>query len=351
MKKLLLILNAVLVCSSMLSCQNYIKMHEKFEWEPGHSAPKNYPMEIYRIQFIYADNSAISWPTPVAGIGADKWGRDAGGVSVGADQKPIPVGLNITWLSYAENQFYTGSFKLPYDTMLELFKKGWTDTDGFGTYDHIIVGMAPGGIVEVWLSGAAHTVDVARFQATKTTMNMKDFAPDAFTDDQKKYVQQIMEDTAVEENLAKNGISYGLWDKYRQRFLLRPKIVYDWVSPLKTEQILLNYYNGEAEVISPEMIEKSEYGSRARPQKMLFYWYVDWGGKHQGYQLPIEFNEAEIMKAFTEVYGANYNPENKTEGDLIVEVNRGNDSFRVFLQDNSKKVELLQSTGEIYLIN
>jgi hypothetical protein len=153
------------------------------------------------------------------------------------------------------------------------------------------------------------------------------------------------------DNLAKNGIPYGLWDKYRQRFLLRPKIVYDWVSPVKTEQILLNYYNGEAEVISPEMIEKSEYESRARPQKMLFYWYVDWGGKHQGYQLPIEFNEAEIMKAFTEVYGANYNPENKIEGDLVVEVNRGNDSFRVFLQGNGKKVELLQSTGEIYLIN
>jgi hypothetical protein len=312
-------------------------------------------MEIYRIRFIYADSSIVSWPTPVAGIGADKWGRDAGGVSVGADQKPIPVGLNITWLSYTENQFYTGSFKLPYDTMLELFKKGWADTDGFGTYDHIIAGMAPGGVIVVWLSGAAHTVDVARFQATKTTVDMKDFTDrNDYEYSHADYVKSMlrdMPDSSVSDNLAKNGIPYGLWDKYRQRFQLRPKIIYDWVSPVKTEQILLNYYNGEAEVINPELIEKSEYTSRARPKKILFYWYVDWAGKHQGYQLPIEFNEAEIMKAFTEVYGANYNPENKIEGDLVVEVNRGNDNFRVFLQGNSKKVELLQSTGEIYLIN
>jgi hypothetical protein len=326
-------------------------MNENFKWQPGMSAPKNYPIEGYRIRFIYADGTGISWPLDVAGLGTG-WGEESGGVVVGKSQKPIPIGLNITWLSYTENQFYTGSFKLPYDTMLELFKKGWHDIDGAYTYDHIITGMAPGGVVVVWLSGAAHEVDVCRFQATKTIIDMKDFTNrNDYEYSQADYIQSTLEDSTIAKNLAKNGIPLGLWDKYRQRFILRPKIVYDWIEPVKTQEILFNYYNGEADVLNAKMIEKNDYESRARPKKMLFYWYVDTLGKKQGYQLPIEFNEAEVMKAFAEVYGNNYNPENKIEGDLIVEVNRGNDDFRVFLQGNGKKVELHQSTGEIYLIN
>jgi hypothetical protein len=36
---------------------------------------------------------------------------------------------------------------------------------------------------------------------------------------------------------------------------------------------------------------------------------------------------------------------------LIVEINRGNDDFRIYLQGNGKRVELHQSKGEIYLSN
>lgn len=336
-------------------------MHEKFEWEPGMSAPKNYPMEGYRIKFIYPDSTGISWPLDVAGLGTG-WGEESGSVAVGDDKKPLPIGLEISWLSYTEDQFYNGSFKLPYDTILNLFEKGWPDFNYStnppiqtkSSYNQIIAGMAPGGVVVVWLSGAGHIIDIGRFQATKTNINMNAFIGRSdIKVDQDNYVKDFFsykEAKEFKDNLEKNGIPYGLWDKYRQRFIMRPTVIYDWPKLIKTSQLALNYYSGEEETLDSATIEKNEYTSRVRPQKFSFYWYVDSAGKNQGYQLTVEFNEAEIMKAYAEVYG-NASSENKTQGDLIVEVNRGNDEYRVFLQGNGKKVELLQSTGEIYLTN
>jgi hypothetical protein len=358
MKKLQLILNITMLCYSIASCQNNKKMKEKFEWEPGISAPKNYPMEPTNVDFIYSDGERLGAMTTTVGGG---WGANVAGQTIGENFKPIPVRLDITWLSYTENQFYTGSFQLPYDTMVALFKKGWPDfnysttppTPIISTFNEITAGMAPGGVVVVWLTGSAHQIDIGRFQAHKTTVDMKLFTGRSdYKYDQATYVKSMLRDSdsAVSENLAKNGIPYGLWDKYRQRFIMRPVIIYDWPTSIKTSQLVLDYYSGEEETLDSTTIQKNEYTSRVRPQKFNFYWYVDWAGKKQGYQLPIEFNESEIMKAYAEIY-SNASPDNKIQADLIVEVNRGNDEFRVFLQGNGKKVELLQSKGEIYLSN
>ena len=272
MKKLLLIFNIGILCHGMVSCQNSKKMDEKFDWNPGISAPKYYPMEVYKAHFVNADNSSIGAFPSVVGYGLP-WGNNGASVSVGPNLKAIPVILDITWLSYTENQFYTGSFQLPYDTMLALFKKGWPDfnysttppTPITSTFNEITAGMAPGGIVVVWLTGSAHQIDVGRFQAQKTKVDMKDFAPNAYTTDQNLYVKKLVSDSSVSENLAKNGIPYGLWDKYRQRFFMRPVIIYDWPKPIKTSQLVLDYYSGEEETLDSVTIKKNEYASRVRP--------------------------------------------------------------------------------------
>jgi hypothetical protein len=98
-------------------------MMETFEWSPAAGCAPLYPMEIYRCEFVYADGSSDGPAT--SAIGTRNWGDASGRSVVGDDFKPVPVKLNITWLSYTENKFYTGSFKLPYDTMLDLFKKGF----------------------------------------------------------------------------------------------------------------------------------------------------------------------------------------------------------------------------------
>src|SRR5690625_6974339 len=79
---------------------------------------------------------------------------------VGPDLKPLPDRLKITFLSYLEDQFYEGVFDLPYETILSLFKE--QSTNGGPEYHRIMVGVAPGGYVAVWLKGHIKTTEVFR---------------------------------------------------------------------------------------------------------------------------------------------------------------------------------------------
>jgi len=354
--QLLTLLTVITVsCQSQQEKKENDHMKETFEWGPALSCPDLYPMEVYYNRFIYADGSGDGFPeTPLYG---GPWGHSGGSAVVGDDSKPMPIGLDITWLSFTENKFYTGSFKLPYDSILELFKKGyddyyWDDTTEsmaarHDTYNTIIAGVAPGGLVVVWLQGARFRVEVAHFQAKETTVNMKDFMHrDDLNVTKDEYVKSMMEDEKdVTDNLAKNGIPYGLWDKYRQRFNMRPIIQYDQHHVVRTDKIDIGFFNGENDVmILDRLTAKNEFTKRARIKEIGINWIDSLGFKKQPYYLGIKFNEAEMFKAYKEIYDDDPNQ----EGELVIEVNRGNDQYRVFLQTKNKKVELLQDKGQIY---
>jgi hypothetical protein len=340
----------------MGSCQSKInkQMKETFYWSPVAGCAPLYPMETYHCEFVYADGTGDGPAT--SRIGARNWG-DGSGISVVGDEfKPVPVGLDITWLSYTENKFYTGSFELPYDSILHLFQKGfenfmWNDDtktvyEKHDTYDQIIAGIAPGGVVVVWLKGARKQVEVARFQAKETSVDMKDFMQrDDLNVTKEQYAKSMIEDdTDVTDNLAKNGISYGLWDRYRDRFNMRVVVKYDQYHEVNTDRIDIGFYNGEHDVLFLDRLYKNQFAKIARINEMGINWSDTLGFKKQPYYLGIEFNEAEMFKAYKEVFGDNPNQ----EGELVVEVNRGNDQYQVFLQTKNNKVELLQDKGEIY---
>jgi hypothetical protein len=341
----------LLLVLGLTACQNK-QMEEKFDWNPAESHPLMYPGEAYKIRFVFADSNTISWPTGGTGLGGG-WGKESGTVSVGANLKPVPVRLDISWLSYTEKQFYQGSFQLPYDTILSLFKNGFIDYNGeHDTYNQIIAGMAPGGIVVVWLSGVGHQVDVARFKAQPTQVAIPDFSPDSQIKDLDNYMKMEIEtDSDVAraiKSATENGIPYGLWDRYRERFILRPVITYDQHTPVSTNIVSMDFYNGESDVMLGDRIIKNEFQSRGRIEKMSISWTMErTPNKKQSYQLNIEFNEAEIFKAYKETYATN--PTQKVE--LVVAINRGNDQYQVFLQNKETKIELHQVTGEILLDN
>jgi len=95
------------------------------------------------------------------------------------------------------------------------------------------------------------------------------------------------------------------------------------------------------------VLSKIEYTDRARARSINFNWSLQLEGKKQGFQLGITFEPAEIVKGFEEIYGK----DNKGKGELVVQINRGNDHYQVFLQGNNKKVELVKIHGEIYSQN
>jgi len=349
----------ILLCCSMtwVACQDHQQkakrkqMEEKFDWSPGVGVANLYPMELYHCSFIYPDGGSIGPAAPNLENGT--WGQENGSSVVGDVLKPIPVALEISWLSYTENKFYKGHFQLPQDRILHLFKQGFKemvrDDDGeyklnHRDYNSIVAGMAPGGVVVIWVNGGAANVDIGRFQAVETKVRMEDFAPSAFTNDQTKYVKAMMkEDKEVVDNLAKNGVPFGLWDKYRERFMQRPVFKFDPAHHIKINNIHVSYFNGEKEVLYFGEWAKNEFKLRARVKELRLGWTDSSAGKMKNYVLEMKFDEAEMFRAYKEVNGVN--PDQNAE--LITEIDKAN-KYKVYLQVGNKKLELVHQKGQIY---
>jgi len=345
-------------CHAQKKIDLKMEKENQFEWQPGTSAPKEYPMETYHISFIDADSTGGGMMSDIAQIG---WGIETGGGGRGIH--PLPVRLDVSWLSYTEDQFWQGSFILPYDTMLRWFKKGWMSISGitnkpyFETYSKIIVGMAPGGVVVVWLGSYNHRqVEIARFLATKVNVDYDDFVvsgggirnPEKW--EQHSEVKQQMETERfayAKDYVKKHGITYGLWDTYRERFNLQPVVKYNQLNKSQTTGIIMHFYNGEEEFLLSEGMrdEKIDFAKRARIKFLEVQWEDDWAGKKHNYYMQVDMNEEEIFKAYKQAYGTNPNQ----EGELVIEISPGNDVYKIFLQTKDNKIELIQTKGEVYL--
>ncbi|HTC01003.1 MAG TPA: DUF2931 family protein [Ferruginibacter sp.] len=352
MKRIELLI-ALILCINISACKIHNKMEEKFEWDATECAPEMYPMNIARGYLVFSDGNSTLIPS--ADMITNGWGKDGSTWAIGDELKPVPISLEITWLSFTENKFYGGRFTLPKDNITRLFEEGfiipWNNKHE--TYNTIMVGMAPGGIVVIWLLGSSgHQVEVGRYQAKEINLAMKDYidlkgyghSPE--NDNQNTYVKRSLEDdTVVLENLRNKGLQLGLWDKYRERFNVRPIIVYDDSDVKKTDELYTSYFNGEQSVLFTEQLNKDDYVQKARPRTMGISWVSHWTNKETRYWAEIYFKEDEIFKAYQEVYG-----DDKTQPvELIVHVNMNNDSLRIYLKSKTKQVELLQSRDEIYL--
>lgn len=344
-----LIITGAMLCFCMAACQNMENM-EKFEWMPTECAPELYPTNIAKAHLIYEDGNSIYVPSsdPVK----NGWGEMGSIDVVGDDFKPVPVRLDIIWLSYTENKFWEGSFYLPKDSMIKLFKSGYirSRTEKKETYSGIVIGMAPGGIIVVWMQGVQHQLEIGRYQAKESNITMteyiklKGFSPD-ITHDITEFTKGTLEnDTAVLVNLKQKGFQYGLWDSYRRRYNLRPIINYDQLKKIKSDEVYMNFFNGEQDDLILERLVKNEFSARSIVKSIEISWQDEWAGKKQKYLARIAFNESEMFMAYKVAYGNNPNQ----QGELIVEINRGNDVYKVYLQTAVKKIELMNTKGEIY---
>lgn len=348
----------VLICFAafIVSCQNAEekavnnRMSVKFEWSPTAGSAHLYPMETYRCDFIFADSSAIG---PATREVSSDWGGDGGTSSIGDALKPVPVALDICWLSYTENKFYQGRFELPYAKILKQFKDGfedytWTsDTErhlAHHSYDFINAGMTPGGVVVLWLSGSGVQTEIGRFQAKETTVNMADFlSRDDIVMSKDAYVKdELSRRKDVTDNLAKNGIPYGAWDKYRERFNFKPVVKFE--QAVRFSDLSLEYFNGEKDHLVDHQIEKISFAQKARVKEIRAVWTATAAGKPMGYVLDIALDEAEIFKAYQAVYDDAPNQ----PAELVVEIDKNNYNFQVFLQGHQQKIALLKQKGEIY---
>lgn len=268
----------------------------KFDWLASESGPKNFPMQVVQGHFHYVDGGRLYVPDGRALYSKD-WGFPASTHIVGADLKPLPNRLDILFFSYTEDQFYKGSFDLPYDEILSLFQQGFINSHGNKeTYNKIVAGIAPGGVVAVWLTGGGKTIEVFKSHADKSD------EPWSLINDnpqytRKKYIELMIIDSMPPEAiqiLQQQGPPIGRWDQYHKQYHWRHRLTGLDFSILSS---VIHFYNGERKRLDTQLKEGKPFN--AVPRYLSYYRKST---KNQpGMSVDIYFNDEEIFAAFEQL--------------------------------------------------
>ncbi len=348
-------------CQSNKSNKNTDTMStEEFEWADCISVPIGYPVRLFAGDF----GSPMLYSTR-----NDSWGN---GIGMSSSKRPIPRELDIAWLSYAENCFYRVKTPIDYKKIVPLFREGYDERVPKGeiwhsNYDKIIAGLAPGGVVILWIAGSDKQVEIGRYQAEKIEIEEPEGLDSheqlMFSD---KHRKEIMEKESVipkevQEANKNKPIPYGLWDSYRD-------IQYHWYPTFELQNgkmgdIRFWYRNGEElatfytdleMVNNPQLQSQLFYPKSADilpkkyslPRRIIFSYKAHDGLK---YSANCEFYWEEITKAFREVVGDN--PENISV-QLAFRVNYHNTHFSVrVIGSNGKEIFIEPKDIEIFKIS
>ena len=242
----------------LASCQNHNSnnkdMNEpEYEWGISVNAPIGYPIHVYagRVgpQYITSD----LW----CSTEEPDWGSAY--VNEGNDPKELPKDIDIVWFSFIENCFYNLQASLDYEKIEKLFKEGFEQRIRYGelhhtTYNGLVVGLAPGGTVVVWVGkGYSPITEVGRFQASRTylteTSDMDSHERLIFDKEYRKSIATASNIVPLEVQKANEGkpIPYNLWDRYAET-------QYRWYPTFeipdgKMGDVFFRYWNGEANTI------------------------------------------------------------------------------------------------------
>jgi hypothetical protein len=276
-------------------------MVNKFDWLASDSAPKYYPMMIVRGDFYYPEGGSLYIPN--GKLLYEGWGTSVSTHVVGPDLKPLPNRIDITFFSYAEDQFYQGSFDLPYEQIVEMFNHPFLsrDKDEEINYHWITAGVAPGGVVTVWVEGKQRTIEVFSGVAEKVDLDWSNIT--TFTEKSREEVIKMMVDGARKElsaqeqsKIASEPVPVNRWKNYRKRFNWQPLFT-GQDSPELID--IIHYLNGELDFIEYPLKESFTSELHAVPSDMIFTW--EWpAGRPRVFEF--YFDEHEIWNAFEELY-------------------------------------------------
>lgn len=337
-------------CLTIVSCKQSDKkniensktefmIEKKFEWKPTECAPLHYASEIYHGDFITEDDNYIT--IPYGGRIDQGWGSSGSSWAVGEDLKSVPSRLKIIWLSYTENQFYFLDTELPKQKMTELFEKGFINRQGKQvTYNDIVVGLAPGGAVSVWLLGASRTTEVGHYQAEKTEVEMKDFNPDG-NQNQDSYIKNKIESFSDDTKnvLAEQGIPIGKWTAFTERFLW--KSVLKHVEEHKLATFHTQFYNGEMYSASVGNPVLDGYKNFSPPKSVSFRWFDK---NNNRFGSKINFDEKVIWEAFHKIF------ENKDtkQVELVFQIDKYNSDVKITLESEYEIIEITKAIIKTY---
>jgi hypothetical protein len=272
----------------------------KFDWLASESAPNYFPMEI--VSGYFHDPEGGSLYVPNKRLICEGWGEGVSTHVVGPDLKALPNRLTITFFSYTEDQFYQGDFQLPYERILQLFNSPYYShkNEQVINYRRLVAGVAPGGLVTVWVVSADRTLEIFSGQAEKTELDWSVITPNTKTP-RPQYLTIMIEDSRSElspeakEAMAKSPVPLDRWKNYRKRY--NWQLQFTGQEPPKMVDYI-KYFNGERDLLLYPHSEEYLSQPHAVPKAMTFVW--EWPVGHP-LKIKLAFDEKEIMEAFQEL--------------------------------------------------
>ncbi|WP_353150043.1 DUF2931 family protein [Chryseobacterium sp.] len=328
----------------------------KYEWTEGTSAPLGYPMEVYKGGI---ECEGGEWVSLGFGIvpGRNDWGAINHGMGNGF--KSLPSRLDFIWMSYMENQFYMIDTAIDIAKIKEYFSKGYQIKASSGSgnikhlnYNEIGVGMAPGGVVVVWVAGVGVQKEVGRYQGKKVTIPESEIAKLDSHENRfwrKDYLDEIFNNgkvipVEIREKNKDKPIPFGLWDTYRIRYSWKP--VFELPENAKLNPLTdigMSSVNGEQEQIDAAKISLAENELRAIPRSIGFDFI---GSDNKKYGADCDLNEKSSFEAFKAVFGDN---PDSTKASIIIKVNEANSYFTIKLKgENGKEAFIKADKVEVF---
>ena len=358
MIKTIIIITLILLALWLTGCWGYkakqnkdkANAEQKYKWGVAVNTPIGYPIRFYagRVGGMSITGELYSE------LREPDWGCAFGYESTSMDK--LPKSVDMVWLSYKEDCFYRLKTAIDYEKVAKLFKEGFNQRVPNGevrhkTYDTIVVGIAPGGVVVLWVGyGYLPLTEIGRYQAEKIALR----EPEGLDNHQrlifdKEYAKRLLtNNTIIPEDFREANknkpIPFGLWDSYRDN-------QYQWypifeIPNGRIGDVDYQYWNGEADtffftdfvalegqkdVFAPKELY---HDIRKLPlfKEIRFTYKAEDGIK---YGMKIEFDWEDILATYKKVFGEH--PE-EVKAHLDIRINRDNDYLTVRLVgDNGKE--------------
>lgn len=358
MIKTIIIITLILLALWLTGCWGYKAKQNKdkanvepeYKWGVAVNVPIGYPIRFY---------AARVGSTPIVRelysiTEEPDWGCAAGYESCSMEE--LPQNVDMVWLSYKEDCFYRLKTAIDYEKIAKLFKNGYKRRVPNGeirhtTYNTIVVGLAPGGVVVLWAGrGYLKITEIGRYQAEKIELR----EPEGLDNHQKlifdkEYAKRLLtNNTIIPEDFREANkdkpIPFGLWDSYRDH-------QYQWYPTFEIPNgrigdVDYQYWNGEADTffftdfIALEgqkdvfALKELYHNIRKLPlfKEIRFNYKAEDGIK---YGVLVQFEWEDTLEAYKKVFGEH--PE-EVKAHLDIRINRDNTYLTVRLVgDNGKE--------------
>ena len=358
MIKTIIIITFILLALWLTGCWGYKAKQNKakanaqpeYKWGVAVNAPIGYPIRFY---------AAMVGGTPISrelysGTEEPDWGCAAGYESHSMGE--LPQSVDMVWLSYKEDCFYRLKTAIDYEKIAKLFREGFDERVPNGevrhaTYNTVVVGIAPGGVVVLWAGNAYFKItEIGRYQAEK--IDLKE-PPGLDSHQRLIFSKEDREETlnsdlaipkAVREANKNKPIPFGLWDSYRDH-------QYQWYPTFEIPNgrigdVDYQYWNGEADTFFfTDFITLEEHKDVFAPKelyhnirKLPLYKEIRFTYKAEDgikYGVGLQFDWEDILATYKKVFGEH--PE-EVKAHLDIRINRENTYLTVRLVgDNGKE--------------